>query len=221
MIITLRRGLYLRRLNCLVVILLFGLSGCTNLSQRPVVKPVITPQNQQAKLWQQRRAYLGNKLNWNLESKIALQFREEYWTFGLNWAQRALQQYAMQIRNPLTGAVVARLNHDRQGATLLANNGQRYHSRNAEQLLQQQTGLNLPLQGMQYWVRGLTSPQYKTDRLQLDQKGRPQLIQQAGWLIRYTNYEDNAPTALPRKMTLSRSQDKVQVKLVARQWQGS
>ena len=55
-----------------------------------------------------------------------------------------------------------------------------------ERLLQTESGLKLPVKGMQYWVRGITSPQYKVDQLILDNAGRPQTLYQAGWKVSYS-----------------------------------
>lgn len=201
-----------------IAVSLSFLGGCSTVNQP--VTPSSTTTKTDNGAWGQRKAILSRKNKWNLKSKIGLSYQEEYWQFGLNWAQQASGQYAMQINNPLTGAVVAKLLQNRQGATLLANDGKTYRSRNAEQLLYTQSGLNMPLDGMQHWVKGITSPQYKVDKLVLDNKGRPTFIQQAGWLIQYSAYQNNTITALPRKIVLKRAKDNVNVKLVAKQWQG-
>ncbi len=198
----------------------FIMTGCTQIVKPPVKSTVsVVKKNQSG--WEQRKANLGRKMNWNLVSKIGLSYREEYWQFGLDWAQRAAQQYAMQIKNPLTGAIVAKLNQTPQGATLLADDGKTYRSKNAEQLLQSQTGVKMPINGMPYWVRGISSPHYKLDKLVLDNQGRPKLIQQAGWLIKYPGYQGSGIMALPRKISFKRAKDNVSVKLVAKRWQGS
>jgi len=197
---------------------LFLLQGCTQLVQRPVEPGVQTPKATSA--WNQRKLILARNNNWNLNSKIALSYREEHWQFGLDWAQKTARQYAMQIKNPLTGALVAKLLQNAQGATLLANDGKSYRSKDAERLLQSQANVNLPLNGMQYWVRGITAPQYKVDKLVLDNQGRPKFIQQAGWLIQYPGFKKNGYNALPGKILFKRAKDDVSVKLIAKQWQG-
>lgn len=209
----------IKSLFLVLAISVLFLGGCARITQ-PVAPSSTATNKTQNGAWQQRNAILSRKNTWNLKSKIGLSYQEEYWQFGLNWAQQASGQYTMQINNPLTGAVVAKLLQNRQGATLLANDGKTYRSRNAEQLLYAQSGLKMPLDGMQYWVKGITSPQYKVDKLVLDNKGRPTFIQQAGWLIQYGAYQSNTAIALPRKIMLKRAKDNVSVKLIAKQWQG-
>ena len=197
--------------------ILFSMTACTQIPRPPVKTTVVKKPDSG---WERRKAALSRKMNWNLVSKIGLSYREEYWQFGLNWAQRAAQKFAMQIKNPLTGAVVAKLNQTPQGAVLLADDGKTYRSKNAEQLLHTQTGVKMPINGMPYWVRGISSPQYKVDRLVLDKQGRPTLMQQAGWLIQYPAYQGGGAMALPRKISFKRAKDNVSVKLVAKRWQG-
>jgi len=199
------------------VISLLFMGACSTVNQ-PVSPSTTTKPT--SGVWEQRKATLARKNTWNLNSKIGLSYQEEYWQFGLHWAQKASGKYTMQINNPLTGAVVAKLLQNNQGATLLANDGKTYRSGNAEQLLRSQSGLNMPLHGMQHWVKGITSPQYKVDRLVLDNRGRPTLIQQAGWLIQYSAYLNNTTTALPRKINLKRTKDNVNVKMFVKQWKG-
>ncbi len=204
-----------------LVIGLSILSGCTQLPVKPTstTKPTTSTASKET-LWKQRQRLLVNDVNWNLRSKVALRFREENANFGLNWAQKAVQNYVMQITNPITGGLVAKLSRDKSGVSLLSNNGKIYRDNDEERLLQRQAGISLPLKGMQYWVRGLASPQYKTDKLTLDSFGRPQSLQQAGWKIEYSRYISNKSNAMPRKVVITRAKDNVYLKMIAKQWQG-
>lgn len=197
------------------------LGGCTQLPVKTAgsSKPITSTATKEA-LWKQRQRLLVNDVNWNLKSKVALRFRDENASFGLNWAQKAVQQYVMQITNPVTGGLVAKLSRDRSGVSLLADDGKTYRDSDEERLLQRQAGIGLPLKGMQYWVRGLTSPIYKTDMLTLDSLGRPQSISQAGWNINYSRYLSNKANAMPSKVVITRTKDNVYLKMIAKQWQG-
>jgi outer membrane lipoprotein LolB len=126
----------------------------------------------------------------------------------------------MQIKNPLTGAIIAKLDKTPQQVSLLSGDGKTYRDTDEERLLQRQSGVKLPLKGMQYWVRGLSSPQYKVDKLTLDNLGRPQAIYQAGWKISYSRYLNNRFDAMPRKVVITRDKDNVYLKMIAKQWKG-
>ncbi len=199
------------------------MNGCTtiNTNQSGVTKPpVVTPKNTKEGYWQQRQQLLGKDSTWNLNSKVALRYRAEHFTFGLNWAQKNAQQYVMLINNPVTGGVVAKLSRDKAGVSLLSDDGKTYRDTDEERLLKRQSGIELPLKGMQYWARGLTSPVYKTDKVVLDALGRPQSIYQAGWKIDYSRYASNKFNAMPGKVIITRSKDSVYLKMIAKRWQG-
>ena len=200
---------------------LFFINGCSQIPIKPpvVVNPV-TPTASKENLWEQRQRLLVNDVNWSLNSKVALRFRQDNWNFGLNWVQRATQNYVMQITNPLTGGLVAKLSRDKSGVSLLSDDGKIYRDNDEERLLQRQAGIVLPIKGMQYWIRGLASPNYKTEKLVLDNYGRPLSIQQVGWKIDYSRYLSNKSSAMPRKVVITRSKDNVYLKMIAKQWQG-
>lgn len=206
-----------------IVFSLLSMSACSQLpvQKKPPLsssKPTTTATKEN--LWKKRQQALIRDNSWNLKSKIALRFRQDHWTFGLNWAQRAAKHYVMQINNPITGGLVAKLSRNNAGVSLLADNGKTFRDTDEERLLKRQAGIGLPLKGMQYWVRGLASPQYKTSKLILDAFGRPQALYQAGWKIEYSRYLSNKFNAMPRKMVISRSKDNVYLKMIAKQWQG-
>jgi outer membrane lipoprotein LolB len=73
---------------------------------------------------------------------------------------------------------------------------------------------------MKHWVRGVSSPLYKVDKLLLDNLGRPQTLYQAGWKISYSKYSANTYDALPRKIFITRAKDDLRVKMIVRRWQG-
>ena len=203
-----------------VVSSLLLLSACSqNRVVTPVKKPIVQTTSK-ISAWKTRQQQLARKSSWTLISKIALRFREDHWNFGLNWNQQNLNNYQMQIKNPLTGAIIAKLDKRPQHVSLLSGDGKTYRDTDEERLLQRQSGVKLPLKGMQYWVRGLSSPQYKVDKLVLDALGRPQAIYQAGWKISYTGYLNNRFDAMPRKVVITRDKDSVYLKMIAKQWKG-
>jgi len=196
------------------------ISGCSRINTPPpssVVPPKPPASQQQA--WQQRQSFLGKKSNWRLDSKVSLRFDDENLIFKLNWAQQPANNYIIQINNPITGALISKLSRTNSVVSLLADNGRTYRDNDEERLLQSQTGLKIPVKGLQYWVRGLTSPQYKVDQLVLDSAGRPRTMQQAGWKIVFTSYVNNGSNALPRKINLSRGAENIFIRVVAKSWQ--
>lgn len=200
------------------VILALGLSACSSVPDHAAkaVKPANAEQ-----AWSQRQAKFERMKSWRLQGRVGVQHQAQSWTFSIVWLQQDGKQYAMNIKNPLTGNILAQLKSTAQGVSLLANDGKTYRNADAEQLLRQQMGVGLPLKGMKYWVRGLVSPDYpqQKEALKLDVYGRPVQLQQAGWTVKYTKYDTESPYALPSKLSLSHSVEKTRVKVVAKDWQ--
>lgn len=196
------------------------LGGCSQLKVNSNEPSTPVANSSKELLWEQRQQLLEKDSTWNLKSKIALRYRAEHFTFGLKWVQKNAQHYVMLINNPVTGGVVAKLSRDRAGVSLLSDDGKTYRDTDEERLLKRQSGIELPLKGMQYWARGLASPVYKTDKVVLDMKGRPQSISQAGWKIEYSRYASNKINAMPGKVIITRAKDSVYLKMIAKQWQG-
>ncbi|WGZ93023.1 MAG: lipoprotein insertase outer membrane protein LolB [Candidatus Thiothrix putei] len=195
------------------------LGGCATQTKSPSqdADASTKPVNAQS-AWQQRQANFARMSSWRLQGKVGMQFQEQSASFNLSWLQTGKDQYEMNIKNPLTGSVMAYLKGDRSEVTLQAN-GKTYKDANAERLLQGQLGVSLPLDGMKYWVRGIPSPDSSVQQVKLDAQGRPESLQQSGWLIEYAGWQGNDWKALPEKINLSRVPDNTKVKVIAKDWQ--
>lgn len=197
---------------------LLTLGGCAS-QTKPVPDTGTTakPADAQA-AWQQRQASFARMSQWRLQGKVGVQFQDQSASFNLSWLQQGNGQYEMNIKNPLTGAVVAYLQGSNAEVSLQAN-GKTYKDANAESLLQSQLGVSLPLDGMKYWVRGIPAPGAAVENVKLDAEGRPELLQQSGWRVEYTGWQGNGWQALPEKVNLSRTPDNTKVKVIAKEWQ--
>lgn len=204
-----------------IILGFFLLSACSNFPTRQsnVKKPSASVSGKQ-NLWKKRQIIVAKKAVWNLDSKIALRYRANHWNFGLRWLQQSKKQYVMQIKNPVTGGLLAKLSRNNNSVSLLADDGKTYRDTDEERLLLRQTGVKLPIKGMQHWVRGLSSPLYKVDKLVLDSKGRAQSLVQAGWEINYSRYVNNNSDAMPQKIIITREKDSVYLKMIAKKWKG-
>lgn len=152
--------------------------------------------------------------NWQFHGRVSLTQGEQGWHAGLNWETRA-DQYRLQVSGPLgQGALL--LTGDEHGVTLVDGEGRVYMATDAEGVLLQVAGWQLPVSGLQYWVRGLPVPDAAVEATH-DADGRLQQLVQSGWTITYQRYQDVAGSAWPSKMRLVR--DDLAVRLVIDHWQ--
>lgn len=169
-------------------------------------------------LWKHRQNTLAQMQRWRLNGRVGLQLNSRSWAFGLQWAQNGANRYSMNFLNPLTGGVLAALNNTGSQVSLASADGKRFTDTSAERLLEKQLGVRLPLEGMRYWARGTVDPRSVVEGVKLDARGRPTLLKQQGWTITYPAYLGNGNTAMPRRVQLSRTVDRMKVKLVVKNW---
>ena len=214
----------MKNIKSLALIATVGLSlaACSN-QQTVAPEPLVVAQKAQPKPvttlspWEQRQQRMMQMQSWDMSGRAALKFNSDAWTFGLSWLQKNKQQYVLQIKNPITGTLVAQLEQSPGNAVLKAQ-GKVYNGADAERLLENQLRVKMPVNGMPYWVRGVMAPQYAKGQVKLDGAGRPTQIIQQGWVIDYSQYQGADFAAMPGRINISRQQDKVNVRVLARQW---
>lgn len=134
---------------------------------------------------------------------------------SLNWQQRNANNYTLYVMGPL-GTGTAKISGSANQVTLATSDGQTRSAPNAQTLLLQQFGWQLPIASLRYWVRGLPDPHYSSKK-QLDQYNHLVSLQQRGWQIQYQRYVAVTNIDLPSKLTLTNPQ--FRAKLIIKQWQ--
>ncbi|HMV52392.1 MAG TPA: lipoprotein insertase outer membrane protein LolB [Rhodocyclaceae bacterium] len=109
------------------------------------------------------------------------------------------------------GSQLARLTATPTGAQLDTSDQRRFEAPDAETLSAQIFGSPLPLNGMPDWVLGRSAGREVT--VQHDAAGRYAYLAEAGWVIRYLDYESAAPEALPRTLDFERGDLKVRLRI--------
>lgn len=191
------------------------LSACTN---QPKKEPSAKRPENKNIAWLQRQAAFVKAKEWRIQGKVSVSHKGENWPFKISWLQRQGDNYEMNIKHPLTNNVLAYIKGTPQGVTLKAQDGKIYRDNNAENLLKRQLRVGLPLRGLKYWVRGISSPDYAMAKASLDEYGRPLTLLQAGWKIDYPLYQSGGSNALPEKITLVHSADNIRIKVIAKDW---
>ena len=150
---------------------------------------------------------------WELSGAIAARNKKKGWTASLNWLQQGANKYQIRLFGPLGGGTVVIEN---DGGTVTYIDGpKKIMSHDADELLQKQTGIRLPVHDLYYWVRGLSAPG-AVEASQYDQSAHLMSLTQAGYIIRYTNYTSVSNVDLPSKIQLEGHG--VIIKLVIKRW---
>jgi outer membrane lipoprotein LolB len=179
----------------------------------------LSPEQRQA-AWQQHNLQLAGLQNWSLSGRVAVRAGDQGWQAGMRWSrQDDLQE--IQLTGPFGGGVVL-LRQDTAGVVLRDNRGEEYYDTNAERLLEQVTGWQLPVNALGYWVRGQAIPDAPQD-LELDNNGRAKRLSQQQWQITYQQYGEYNGLLLPQRILLQRAADAgqdnaVEVRLAVNGW---
>lgn len=197
-------------LSLSAALLVVFLTGCAPVLERPGVTDV-------REAWEHRVLALSRYPVWGLKGRVGIRHGEDGWQAGLEWRQDG-DDVAITLFDPL-GRKVAMLNGDAGQVGLKTSQGNAAVAGNAEALMDDLLGWSLPVSGLRYWVRGLPAPNAGAGETQMewDERGRVAHLEQDGWDIVYSEYEDTPGLSMPRVLRLRRGD--VAVKLLVKEWQ--
>jgi outer membrane lipoprotein LolB len=192
-----------RQIANLVPALVLFMAGCAS-------QPELTDGDRN---WQQRSAQLSQLTHWRAEGKVALRNAERAESANLSWIL-----HKDTTRLNLSGPIGL-------GATTITTDGsflevirdgslQRFDVSSPESIVRE-TGWNLPLHALHYWLKGIPSPDLEVEELRIE-KGLLNYLRQSGWTISYQSYGQFGPLILPTKLQIE-TQDS-RARLIVRKW---
>ncbi len=173
----------------LAVLATLSLAACAAAPRVPDVLP-----------WPQRAAQLSALKDWELRGRVALQTDDNRGgQAALHWQYRG-ERHVIVLRGPLGGGLL-RLQQDRDGAYLQDAERREYRAASAEELLFSVAGWRIPINGLEYWIRGLPAPSEITLQ-EWDEYGRLTRLQQFGWDVYFLEYSSSGDYELPSRLDL-------------------
>ena len=138
----------------------------------------------------------------------------ESWQASLFWRQRGVG-YDVVLTGPL-GQGAVELRGDGQGVELQMPDGSKVYDQSAQALVAARLGWQLPLDALQYWVRGIAAPG-ESELLSFSADGECLSLRQFDWLVEYKHYAVAQSVVVPSKLFLSKAEWRV--RLVIDEWQ--
>ena len=163
--------------------------------------------------WEARRAALTPRSTFTIGGRVAIAAGDEGYSGSLDWDQQG-EVLDARFEGPFGAGGV----HIRGDAAVLegsTSKGQTFSITDPERELEARLGWPMPVRSMRYWLVGIPDPGAEFDAA-YDAAGRPRLLLQGGWTVRYETWQPNEPHALPRKLTIER--DDLRIKVVAETW---
>jgi outer membrane lipoprotein LolB len=167
-----------------------------------------------AKLAQQsvRESTLSTRVDWSLRGRLGVSDGHDSGSGSLEWSQQA-SAFRFGVHAPVTGKTWL-LSGDDTHARLDGLREQAIEGNGAASLLKRELGWEVPVAELRYWVRGQRAPGAASIEFRDD--GLPAVIVQAGWTIRYLDYDLARSPPLPSKVFATRGDHKV--RLAIREW---
>jgi len=188
----------------LIVFSTFTLTACVSVTQVP-------SSGDANQLWESRSDYLYKQNHWEAHlSLIGVSHQQKFKTRAV-WLQDG-DHYIIKLRD-FIGRTVAVIEGSPEGVNAKTSKGQKFQGETAEQLIKQLFDINIPVSGMRYWLLGIPKPNVDVARLQLDDHGLAELIDQQDWSMVYSQYKDNNSLNMPAQMMLGYNDIDLQVKV--------
>jgi outer membrane lipoprotein LolB len=164
-----------------IAVALLLLGACSTTPTHQAVNNAIFKNNNQLQQWQ-IKGKIGIRSNGNGNNKASSAY--------LNW-QQCGDRFDIHVSGPL-GQGAAHLFGDSNQVTLQSRGEEIISADKPEQLLYQQTGLELPVSQLFFWLRGIPASDSA-----FTQQGSG--FQQSGWNIRYPGFSRVEGYTLPSK----------------------
>jgi len=200
-------------LRILSLCLLLALSACATL---PEPQPVNAHSHE---LWRQQVSRLKPLDQWSIRGRVAVYVEEDVYNLGMSWQRRGMNS-TLKLEASL-GQGLIKLEKNENSVQLTTAEGESVHGHNAQQVLHETTGLLIPVEGLETWIKGI--PHEQTDfRHGIDGDGNTRTLQQDGWHINYLDFTLANPQfaeqlTLPRRLYMKHG--KLALKIVIDQWQ--
>lgn len=194
-----------------------SLSACVSLDTRkaPAAPDVVTAVSAAAQQAEAARVdALRAQPAWSFQGRVAVSKGRNGGSGRIDWQQQA-RQYVVSLSAPVT----------RQSWTLSGDSGNRSgrldgvdggprQGEDAQQVLLEATGWDIPVNQLPDWVRGLVAEgATAAEQIDRDAEGRPRRVRQMGWDIQFRDWypaEGDRPV-LPRRIEAVNGDAKVRL----------
>ena len=185
------------------------LASCASISERVLDRP----EDWEARLQQHQQIE-----DWTIKARLGVQSETDGGSFDVFWQQVA-DAYEIRLIAPMgQGAVL--INGDNSGVAISLADGQTQYSNDADELFASMTGLSLPVNGLQDWLRGMPIQGEAVQNISWNEHGQLYKFEQRGWRVEMGRYKAVADYELPHAFYLEREdQPELGVRLLVREWQ--
>ncbi|MEZ5568244.1 MAG: lipoprotein insertase outer membrane protein LolB [Halioglobus sp.] len=169
----------------------------------------------QSATWKEHAAAVAALSHWDASGKLALRNSQAQESAGMQWQQRG-RQTQVRLSGPM-GVGATEISSD--GARLDIRQGEEHRvlDVSSRQAIILNTGWDLPLAALPYWIRGLPEPDSDIQAQEIEpESGLLRTLRQRNWQVRYTDYALFDALMLPTRLTLENGETRAT--LLIRNW---
>ena len=193
-----------------VIFSILSLSACTSTHNNSGI--VLTAQSPE-----QRSTKLQQIEQWQIKGKIAFIEKNKRNSATVNWQVNEKNNSQYLNLTSYLGINVLQLT-TLQGNHSLIFDGKTYNDNNLKELIFSLTGLTLPTQALNYWLKGL--PFESTDEVFYDSSHLPLSLDSSyngeHWQVSFADYEQIDQVMLAKKITVTK--DNLLIKIAINEW---
>lgn len=194
----------MRILKPLFLLVIIFAAGCVILPH---------PKTSQPQNWQARQNQLKSINNWEVTGSIGVIYANKSDIAHFDWQQQK-QNYSIDIHGPLNlGSALIKGSPGL--VTMQQSENRELHAKNPESLIKREFGWTLPVSNLRYWILALPAPT-KIASMQLDSENHLISLQQQGWQIEYSDFQNIYGIDLPSKIKMQ--QQNLKIKLAIKSW---
>lgn len=166
--------------------------------------------------WLSHQQQLENLTDWSLSGKLAIITPEERHSLNIYWAQSGNDLHI--TLTTFLGMTVLDIKKTAIGTQIINNNGEHFFGEDSEALIKQLSGLVIPIDVLQQWIKGNPSDaSYLLNKNNQVESLAGQDPKNAYWSINYQQYTRVQGIYLPQKLQLKRLN--LRLKFAISQWQ--
>ena len=163
-----------------------------------------------------REQTLAQADHWVLQGRLGVSDGKHGGSGSFSWTQNG-DKYEFVLRAPITGKSF-RLSGDPAGALLEGLDRGPLRGPDAETLMREALGWEVPLRDLRAWVLGLRADSGPAE-LSFGANRLPSLLRQDGWAVDYREWDATRKPPLPTKVYAERSPFKVKLSIESWQFQ--
>lgn len=189
--------------------LILTLASCASVSEQVFESPAD---------WALTQQHNQQLTHWEIKARLGVQTETDGGSFDVFWQQIA-DAYDVRLVAPL-GQGAVQINGNDDGVTISLADGSTEYSEHANELFTAMTGLPLPVEGLQDWLRGMPMQGEEIKTISWNEQAQLYKLEQSGWRVEMNRYKKVAGYELPHAFYLEREdQPELSVRLLVREWQ--